>query len=56
METTTSEKTAVMIHRDGVLIALIKRDEKTRKAIVYKVKEAKVDEIADLISTNDIKI
>lgn len=45
-----NEKEAVAsVYKDKELVAIIKRDEKSKKNIVYVVKEADIDEILGLI-------
>ena len=48
----TRLESVLCVYRDGELIAIVKRDEKSRKKIVYKVSEADVDDIVSLINLN----
>lgn len=50
METKTESITTV-INSNGVPIALIKRDEVSKKNLVYMVREATVAEIAGIINS-----
>lgn len=51
----TQTEAVTTINRGGQMIGLIKRDEKTKKSLVYLVKEAKVEDIAELIDGNKDK-
>lgn len=54
METikTVEEGNVYCIYEDGNFIGIIKKDMKTRKNIVYNIKEATCNDIADLIISN----
>lgn len=52
-EIKTQIENIVCVYRGGEIIAIIKRDEKTRKKIVYKVEEAEIDDIVQLINPNE---
>ncbi len=53
-ENKTQAESVICVYRDGVLIAIVKRDEKTRKKIIYTIEEAEIDDIVDLISPSKI--
>lgn len=44
---------ATFVHKNGQLVALVKRDEKSGKTITYFVREATAQEIAGLISPTE---
>lgn len=52
MNTQTESMTSVY-NRKGEIVAIIKRDDKSKKSLVYMVREAKVDDIARLIEQGD---
>lgn len=52
METKTEVMTTV--YKNGVLVAVIKRDDKSRKHLIHVVKEAKTDDIIKLIGGNEL--
>lgn len=49
METKT-ESTTIVYGAKDVPVALIKRDELTKKSVVYMIREANVEQIAGLIN------
>lgn len=51
-EKPTRVESVVCVYQDGELIAIVKRDEKSRKKLVYVVKEADLDDIVVLINPN----
>jgi hypothetical protein len=55
MDTTIKIETdmVTVIRRKDELIAIIVRDATTRKALTYMIKDAKVEDIAKLISNNN---
>ncbi len=46
----TKIESVTTVYEDGVIVGLIKRDETTKKSLVYLVREAKVEDIANLIN------
>jgi len=51
MESTT--EAVSLIYDKGDLIALVKRDNKSKKTLVYMVKEAKTNEIIRLVTKQE---
>lgn len=45
---------ATFIYKNGEMVGFIKRDDKTRKHLVYTCKEAKSDDISKLIGEQPI--
>ena len=50
----TQEETATFIYKEGELVGIIKRDEKSKKHLVYVAHEAKTEEIARFIAQNAV--
>jgi len=50
MDFGTQEEHVTSVYKEGVLVAIIKRDVKTRKHLVYMLREAKTEDIVRLIT------
>lgn len=46
----TSTEAVSLVYENGTLVALVKRDQKSRKTLVYTVKEARESDIISLIT------
>lgn len=45
----TQQEAVHTVYKDGELVAIVKRDEKTKKHLVYLVKDANSEDIINLI-------
>ncbi len=49
----TKIESATFVYDNGELVAIIKRDEKTRKNLVYMAQEADAEQITELITPRE---